>query len=61
MPTASLIAMEVLATKPNAVSWGETKQYLIGQPAGMTVNRLEALKVVRRALTGKDRNNNHGR
>ena len=46
---------EVLATKPNAVSWGEARQYLIGLPAGSTVNRVEALKVVRRALTGKDR------
>jgi hypothetical protein len=45
---------EVLARHPLAASWGEAKQYLIG-PAGGTVNRVEALKLVRRALTGKDR------
>jgi len=36
-----------LAQHPEAVSWGEAKIRLIAQPAGTTLNRVEALKVVR--------------
>lgn len=45
---------EVVAGRPDVVSWGEAKQYLICRPAGPTINRVEALKIVRRALTGKE-------
>ena len=45
----------VLAEHPEAVSWGTEKIRLIARPAGSTLNRIEALKVVRPALTGKDR------
>ena len=43
-----------LAEHPEAVSWGETKLRLVAIPAGMTINRVEALKLLRRGLTGKD-------
>lgn len=46
---------EVLATTPGALSWGGAKLHLVGLPAGSTINRVEALRLVRRALTGKDR------
>ena len=36
-----------LAQHPEVVSWGEAKIRLIAQPAGSTLNRIEALKVVR--------------
>jgi hypothetical protein len=36
-----------LAQHPEAVSWGEAKIRLIARPAGSTLNRVEALKVVR--------------
>jgi len=32
---------------PRAVSWGAAKIDLIARPAGSTLNRVEALKVVR--------------
>jgi len=36
-----------LAQHPEAGSWGEAKIRLIARPAGSTLNRVEALKVVR--------------
>jgi hypothetical protein len=36
-----------LARHPEIASWGEAKIRLIGRPAGSTLNRVEALKVVR--------------
>ena len=36
-----------LAQHPEAVSWGATKIELIAKPAVSTLNRIEALKVVR--------------
>jgi hypothetical protein len=39
-----------LAEHPEAVSWGETKLRLVAQPAGLTINRVEALKLLRRGL-----------
>jgi hypothetical protein len=36
-----------LAHHPEAVSWGAAKIELIAKPAGSTLNRVEALKVVR--------------
>jgi len=36
-----------LARHPEIASWGEAKIRLIAQPAGSTLNRVEALKVVR--------------
>ena len=36
-----------LAQHPEAVPWGATKIELIAKPAGSTLNRIEALKVVR--------------
>jgi hypothetical protein len=36
-----------LARHPEIPSWGATKISLIAQPAGTTLNRVEALKVVR--------------
>ena len=38
---------EYLAHHPELPSWGETKIRLIARPAGSTLNRIEALKVVR--------------
>src|SRR5215469_1372771 len=43
-----------LAEHPEAISWGETKLRLVAIPAGMTINRVEALKLLRRGLTPKD-------
>ena len=42
-----------LAEHPEAASWGETKLRLVAIPAGMTINRVEALKLLRRGLTEK--------
>jgi hypothetical protein len=39
-----------LAEHPEAISWGETKLRLVARPAGMTINRVEALKLLRRGL-----------
>jgi len=39
-----------LAEHPEAISWGETKLRLVALPAGMTINRVEALKLLRRGL-----------
>ena len=39
-----------LAEHPEAVSWGETKLRLVARPAGLTINRVEALKLLRRGL-----------
>ena len=36
-----------LARHPEIASWGEAKIRLIARPAGSTLNRVEALKVVR--------------
>ena len=43
-----------LARHPEIASWGEAKIRLIARPAGSTLNRIEALKLLRRGLTGKD-------
>jgi hypothetical protein len=43
-----------LAEHPEAVSWGEAKLRLVALPAGTTINRVAALKILRRGLTGKD-------
>jgi hypothetical protein len=43
-----------LAEHPEAVSWGEAKLRLVALPAGTTINRVAALKLLRRGLTGKD-------
>ena len=39
-----------LAQHPEAISWGETKLRLVARPAGLTINRVEALKLLRRGL-----------
>src|SRR5262249_25431380 len=42
-----------LAEHPEAVFGGETKLRFVPIPAGMTINRVEALRLLRRGLTEK--------
>jgi hypothetical protein len=44
----------VISEAPIGTSWGSAKHWLVA-PAGYVLDRVEALKLVRRALTGKDR------
>lgn len=45
----------LMANAPRGISWGQTKHDRIAFPAGPTFNRIRALRIVRSALTGKDR------
>ena len=44
----------VVSEAPSGTSWGGTKFRLVA-PAGFVLDRVATLKLVRRALTGKDR------
>ena len=43
----------IVSEASSGTSWGGTKYRLVA-PAGHVIDRVEALKIVRRAITGKD-------
>ena len=45
----------LLANAPRGTSWGQTKLQRLAFPAGSTFDRINALKIVRKALTGENR------
>jgi hypothetical protein len=44
---------ELLCREPRGTSWGDLKYRKIAAPAGLTINHVNALRLVREKLTGQ--------